>query len=498
MNGFLILSLLTALWRPAAAPVGPGDLQLAYRLAAEARSGRLGSPADAPGSAEGVSRPVDRQDVVPGRLVVGFVSGRENEARALVKAAGGVIVRASIAGGDFLVAAIPGQDPARAGEMIRTIGRSPVVRYAEPLMRCHTCFTPNDSCYARYQWGNWAMYADEAWNMTLGLREVKVGIVDEGIDYTHPDLAASFDASLKGYDFVDRDSDPMPMDSIGAHGTHVGGIVAAGINNSIGTAGWANITLLSCRVMSDSGWGYDPDIADGIRWATDQGVRVINLSLGGSPDPAIADAVDYAWNSGVLVVAASGNEAYYEVSYPAAYDNCMAVGALDTSGVIAWFSNYGTKQELIAPGVNILSTVPGGRYEWHAGTSMACPEVVGLAALIFSLRPELSNRDVRAILDASAMDMGQPGRDRHYGFGLANAGRALSIALAYGGEFEPLFALTLPKEFPSVMRAADLKRLLPDRSVVRDALGREHSAAFPAGVYFIRTLAGTSRITVVD
>ena len=209
-----------------------------------------------------------------------------------MKAAGGEIVRASIAGGDFLVAAFPLARTERTSEVIQTLGRNPAVRYAEPLMRSHACFVPNDSCYARCQWGNWAMYADEAWDMTLGSREVKVGIVDEGIDYTHPDLAASFDSSLKGYDFVDGRPDPMPKDTMEGHGTHVGGIVAAGINNSIGTAGWANVTLLSCRAMNDSGWGYDSDIADGIRWATDHGVRAINLSLGGSSDSTTANAVE--------------------------------------------------------------------------------------------------------------------------------------------------------------------------------------------------------------
>ena len=123
--------------------------------------------------------------------------------------------------------------------------------------------------------------------MTTGSRDVKVGIVDEGVDYTHPDLAACFDPGTRGYDFVDGDADPRPVSINEMHGSHVAGIVAAGNNNAVGIAGWANVTLYSCRALDSSGSGSTSDIADGVRWATDHGVRLINMSLGATSSSSV-------------------------------------------------------------------------------------------------------------------------------------------------------------------------------------------------------------------
>jgi serine protease len=490
MNGFLVLLLLTGLWRPEALPIGARELQTACELAGQPLCIRT------------AARVIDWEEAVPGKLVIGYSEGSEADARALVKAAGGVVTSGSVAGGSFIVAKFPKQDRSGTNELIASLQQNPVVRFAEPEIRCRALFTPNDPYYARYQWGNWVMYADRAWDLTTGSRDVKVGIVDEGVDYTHPDLAACFDPGTRGYDFVDKDADPRPTGSEEMHGSHVAGIVAAGNNNAVGIAGWANVTLYSCRALDSAGSGSTSDIADGVRWATDHGVRVINLSLGSvSSSSVLEDAVRYAWDRGVVLVAASGNDGARAVFFPAAYDQCIAVGAFDTTGVLAGFSNYGPEQELVAPGVGILSTTPGSEYYYMDGTSMASPEVAGLVALLIAYRPTLTNQQVRAILSASAIDMGTAGRDEYYGYGLANGFRALQLAQMYGADLEPARALGRRPVLPSLVRAADFPRLLPEGAIVLDALGRTPPAAIQPGVYFVRC-AGSSisvaKITVAE
>jgi subtilisin family serine protease len=490
VNLLLALSVFALFARPEPAPPGPADLELVRELASRVFDARA-------------NRIVNWAEAVPGQFVVGYATGREADAISRVKAEGGTVLTGSVTGGDFLVAQFPAQDQSAGEELIVRLQDDSAVRYAEPQIRCRALFTPNDPYYLEHQWGNWVMYSDRAWDLSTGSRDVKVAVVDQGIDYTHPELSACFDPGTKGHDFVNQDPDPMPVNGNEMHGTHVAGIIAAGSNNAAGIAGWANVTLYSCRALNDSGSGSTSDIADGMRWAVDHGVQVINLSLGATSSSSVMqDAALYAWNHGVLLVCASGNNGMRGVFFPAAYDQCIAVGAFDSTGVLAQFSNYGPEQELTAPGVGILSTTPGNRYYYMDGTSMASPEVAGLAALLFSYRPGLSNRQVRAILAASAIDQGEAGRDEYYGFGLVNAFRALSLAQLYGAELEPARALNAPAALPSVIRGADLLRRLPGQSVLLDAQGRVRRSAAEPGVYFILPARGhpgdAVKVTVVE
>jgi subtilisin family serine protease len=387
-------------------------------------------------------QPQPLRNVVPNQLIIGYQPGGEQAARALVASEGGTVLRTSRTGGNFLVAEFPTFLPRSpvpglsAGAAIRqalracqTCNLASPLRYAEPVVIYHACFEPNDPMYAANQWDKWVMYSDHAWDITQGSRSVKVGIVDEGIDYKHPDLAADFDSTLKGYDFVDNDSDPYPKNTMEDHASHVAGIVAAGLNNGVGVAGWANVRLYSVRVLNDSGSGTTDVVADGIRWAAQEGCRIINLSLGGtSGTQSLQDAVNYAWGLNALVIGAAGNDGQESLYYPGAYGNALSVAALDTVGVAAYFSNYGPQMGVIAPGVDILSTVPFGQYALMDGTSMATPEVSGVAALVLSYDSSLSAGGLRSVLEASAIDMGAPGWDEHYGYGLVNAWRALQLA----------------------------------------------------------------------
>ncbi|MEM2141733.1 MAG: S8 family serine peptidase [Candidatus Thorarchaeota archaeon] len=263
---------------------------------------------------------------------------------------------------------------------------------------------------------------------------VKVAILDTGIDYTHPDLSANYKG---GYDFVSNDNDPK--DGHG-HGTHCAGIVAAADNGQgvIGVAPKASIYAV--RVLNDQGSGSTSGIIAGIDWAVNNGMDIISMSLGGgSYDSAFNEAINRAYNAGIVVVAASGNDGKGTISYPAKYQNAIAVGATDSNRNLASFSNYGAEQEVVAPGVNIYSTTPtytvtinyygySKNYATMSGTSMATPMVAGMVALILEKNPNLTPPEVRNILHTTSIDLGAPGWDQYFGYGLINAPAAVEAA----------------------------------------------------------------------
>ena len=280
---------------------------------------------------------------------------------------------------------------------------------------------PNDPYWA-YQWGLKKIEADWAWNTTVGTHDVLLAVIDSGIDYTHPDLAANY-APL-GYDWVNNDTDPM--DDYG-HGTRVTGVVAAVINNGIGIAGLSQVRVMAEKVLDEQGGGYVDQLAEGIYHATNMGAKIISMSLSTLYNGSLLyDAVKYAYDAGVLLVAAAGNQANDTKRYPAAYDEVIAVTSTDQNDQRAVSSNYGDWIELAAPGVNIITTVRGGSYDsgW-SGTSYACPHVSGLAALLRSEFPNATRDWVRTRLSNTTDDLGEPGFDEYYGYGRINARKAI-------------------------------------------------------------------------
>ncbi|HTW90511.1 MAG TPA: S8 family peptidase [bacterium] len=429
----LILVLLAFFPRPELAPIGPAEVSAARKLEVEAAttSVKAQSRQDYAGRSAWSSPTASR---VPGRFVVGFETGGAAAALEWISQHDGSLVRVD-SGLGFAVADFPNCDASPSGPLAASASQTSGIRYFEPDIRVFAAALPNDPYFVPYQWDKWVMYADEAWDITGGSMDVKVAVVDEGVDYTHPDLAGDFKSGDLGYDFIGNDADPKPDDpSIGEafHGTHVAGIIAATRNNNVGIAGWSLCQLLAVRVLSDSGSGSTSVVAQGIKWAADQGARVINMSLTSSaPSTPLEDACSYAAQAGVLLIAASGNDGAEAIGYPAAYGQCIAIGATSADSHLALFSNYGAEQELVAPGTSILSCFPGGQYGWADGTSMAAPQVAGVAALVLARNYGLSATQVRAILDASAIDMGTAGRDVQYGYGLVNAKRALDLAATY-------------------------------------------------------------------
>ena len=312
--------------------------------------------------------------------------------------------------------------------------KSGLVKYVEPDSRVEAFFTPNDP-YWPDQWGPKKIEADFAWNTTVGSSDVIVAIIDTGIDYTHPDLAANY--VPLGFDWVNNDTDPLDDNG---HGTHCAGIVAATINNSIGIAGLAQVHIMAEKALDLDGFGYYSWIIEAIYHAVDAGAKIISMSFGGPGDsPSIHEAIKYAYDHGVLLVAAAGNEGHSFPSYPAAYDEVIAVSATDPADDVATFSSYGMWIELAAPGVDIYSTLPTYNvtfnqepfnktlnYDYLSGTSMACPHVAGITALAWSAFPDYANYKIRLILRRTADDLGDVGFDQYYGYGRINAERTVA------------------------------------------------------------------------
>ena len=238
---------------------------------------------------------------------------------------------------------------------------------------------PNDTSSTRSNGGSRRWAVEQAWEHARGAG-VTIAVVDTGVDYIHPDLAGRVDL---GRDFVDQDDDPMDVQG---HGTHVAGIAAGTADDGFGIAGIApGARILAVRVLDDEGAGNYSQVAAGIVFAAQRGAKVINLSLGGQqPSELLRNAIDYAAAHGAIVTCATGNEALRTIGYPARYASCMAVGASGLSDELAEFSNVGAGIDVVAPGVQVLSSTMGATYDSWDGTSMAAPAVSGVAALLVS------------------------------------------------------------------------------------------------------------------
>ena len=317
-----------------------------------------------------------------------------------------------------VIARIPNHQASMFVERFRANG---LARFVEPNSEVEVCYTPNDP-YWSTQWGPQKIEADAAWDTTRGSLNVLMAIIDTGIDYTHTDLAANY-VSL-GYDWVNADADPLDDNG---HGTHCAGIVAATLNNSMGIAGLAQVSLMTEKVLDSFGQGYYSWVAQGIYHAVDQGAKIISMSLGGDDDSQLLhEAVQYAHNHGVLVVASAGNNGYDKKLYPAAYEEVIAVSATDSVDNLASFSSFGNWIELAAPGVDVFSTLPGNSYDFMSGTSMACPHVSGVAALVWSNLSDYTRDQIRRLLQHTTDDLGDAGFDPFYGHGRINAGNAIA------------------------------------------------------------------------
>lgn len=409
------------------------------------------------------------EEYVPGEVIVWFEEavGATAADAAVARLGASVAERSRVTPSRLVVSVPPGQEETYARKFAAADG----VRLAEKNYIYHALWAPNDTYY-EYQWHynkpNF-IYAEEGWDLQRGKKEVVVAVVDTGVAYENnavpsyerddvvgasyvqaPDLAGT--NFVAGYDFINDDDHPNDQNG---HGTHVAGTVAQTTNNAANCAGLAhNCSIMPVQVLDYSGSGDTADVADGIDFARTHNADVITMSLGGAgASETLRLACDNAESAGVVVLAASGNAGTATIYYPAAYDSVIAVGAVDYNGDLAYYSNYGDGQELVAPGGDTSVDLNGDNYPdgvlqmtyeqlyelgpperkanvstftnyFLQGTSMACPHAAALAALLIS-HGITDNNEVRRILRESTTDLGLSGIDPEYGYGLINCGAAL-------------------------------------------------------------------------
>ena len=369
-------------------------------------------------------------------------------------------------------------------EMVEIYNVSPLVDFAEPNAIHRAFWAPNDPYYD-YQWHFDAQHINmpSAWDIEQGGNpSVIVAVLDEGVAYedylipTHeedevysddgyyhqaPDLAGT--NFTQGYDFINNDTHPNDE---GGHGTHVTGTIAQTTNNNEGVAGMAfNCTIMPVRVLGPEG-GTSQQIADGVSYAWQNGADAINMSLGGEPGDSIGMSVTHraiinATDSGTVVVCAAGNEGVGLLSYPAGFPECIAVAATDWNNSLAPYSQYGPGLDISAPGGDVNVDLNGDSYGdgvlqmtfadagedtihnvgafdllFFHGTSMACPHVAGLCALLVS--HDITGVDnIKNAIYQTATDLGDPGYDEVYGWGMINPTAALGWTA--GGETELVY-----------------------------------------------------------
>ncbi|MDQ5823709.1 MAG: S8 family peptidase [Chloroflexota bacterium] len=328
--------------------------------------------------------------------------------------------------GVYKLKAVPGSglDVKSASAALEQV---PGVSYANANHTYYIEVAPNDPLYqAGQQWGVTQVKLEQAWDVTTG-NDIVVAVLDTGTATNHPDLE---DKIVPGWDFVNNDNNPYDDEG---HGTQTAGIIGASSNNGEGVVGTSwGARLMPLKVCSFEGRCEEEHIAAAIRWATDHGARIINLSLGGDEDTEIMrEATRYAVERNVVVVASAGNEADGKARYPAAYPGVVSVGATGRSDTFTGFSSYGDFVDVSAPGVGILSTGwEDGQltYSYANGTSFSGPFVAGVAALVWTSNPSLSAEQVGFVIMDSSDDLGDPGPDVHYGNGRLNAFRAVTLA----------------------------------------------------------------------
>lgn len=403
---------------------------------------------------------------VPDEIIVKFKSGVSEKVLAGINSRHGSSVISTSRFAGFKRLRIPGRKT--VAEMVEIYKKNPNVEYAEPNFLAHAFgMVPNDPFYDPYQWNMKQINMEQAWDISTGMPDVIVAVIDTGVayedyevfvdnpglgqDYTityiqAPDLASTM--FVEGWDFVNDDDHPNDDEG---HGTHVTGTIAQSTNNDEGVAGIAyDTSIMPIKVLDNTGSGTYADIADGIYYAVDNGADIINMSLGGSTGATTLEAaVKYAYENGVTIICASGNDgAATAVSYPAAYDAyCIAVGATDFNEEVAYYSNGGGSLDLTAPGGDTTVDLNGDGfvdgvlqqtfgdnptdmgYYFYQGTSMAAPHVSGVAALLIAANSDITPNEIREALQSTAKDKGAADWDAAYGWGVVDAEAALIYSI---------------------------------------------------------------------
>jgi len=335
-------------------------------------------------------------------------------------------------------------------DLARQLREEPFILDASPDYYAVITATIPDDMYFQYQYGlnnTGQVYmpeigssgtagsdikAPDGWDWTVGNSSIIIAIIDSGVASDHEDL---LNKVIPGYDFVNDDNDAYDDNG---HGTFTASIAAANTNNGIGIAGvsW-DARIMPIKVMDEDGYGSYLAIATGMRYAIDNGAKILNMSIGGrSPSFILEDACSYCYSNGGIIIAATGNTGA-PVLYPAAYDDyCLAVAATDSNDRRQSWSNFGPQVDVAAPGYFVLGALYSpeepdnlNSYGWKSGTSFATPYVSGAAALLIAYKPFLTNEQVMALIKYTADDVNadtEPGIDEYIGYGRINLRTLLS------------------------------------------------------------------------
>ena len=328
------------------------------------------------------------------------------------------------------------------GEMAAMLMATGEYLFVEPNWKLFPLNTPNDSQFGS-SWQHNRLQSTAAWDIHTGDSDIIVAVCDSGVDTNHNDLE---DALVPGYNAVNNQAqvDGGLVEDVNGHGTFVSGLAAAQGNNGTGVVGvgW-DFRVMPVRVSNNSsGTANGFDILEGARWAVDNGAKAINASFSGGSSTGNQATANYIIDRGGLLFWSSGNDNTF-VSFDGA--DIVLVGSTTSSDNRSNFSNYGTAVDLVAPGSSVRSTRNGGSYGNGSGTSYASPIAAGVAAMIFSVRDDLSGRDVQDILYNSVDDLGAAGRDDFYGRGRVNTLKSVQNALAY----TPRLVLPITESFDS-------------------------------------------------
>ncbi len=360
---------------------------------------------------------------VAGRLLVQHRSNGDRDVAQQVLARVGARIEKELPQIGVSVLQVP--EPA-ALAISAALTRTGLFTFVEPDGIAHSgqaAITPNDPDFSS-QWHLNQIQSPDAWALTTGSAGATIAIIDSGVDSTHPDLASKL---VPGWSFLTGTSDTS--DVLG-HGTAVAGTAAAATNNGTGVAGvsWGTM-IMPLVVLNSSDYASYSDISSAITYAADHGVRVINISIGGSSaSSTLQSAVDYAWSKGAVIFASAMNNSTSAPYYPAACTNVIAVSATDNNDNLASFSDYGSWIDLSAPGTSILTTMMGSGYGYWQGTSFSSPIAAATAALVLSVQPTLTNSALVSLLEQNSDDLGSPGWDQYFGYGRINVYKALVAA----------------------------------------------------------------------
>ncbi len=389
-------------------------------------------------------------------------------------------------------------------DLQRSLEADPDVEYVEKNYIVYADLTPNDPGYGNQSFFN-VIDAPLAWNTNTGSSNSVVAVLDTGVKSTHTDISGKLLPGCNVLGSFTENSCGSDINDGNGHGTAVAGTAAAKTNNGTGVAGvcW-NCPVLPVKVLGDSGSGSLSDTIEGIMFARNYALNnpskrvVINMSLGrdcqsSGVTQAEQDAINAAWNAGVLVVASAGNSANSNLQCPAAANHVIAVSATTSADTLASFSSYGSFVDIAAPGVNIY-TLSGTSYGYWSGTSFSAPVVSGVAGLVWSVDPSLTNAEVDQILRDTAENIGS---STFFGEGRVNADFAVDLASSGspGPTPTPAPPAATPKPTAPPSLSGTLGKFVPGKAGARNSLSVTGTTRGATVRFYYAASTGSTSIT---